>query len=200
MQYDSICFEKFKKSCKETIHVIATDGFINQDCVTNKFGSPHLTYMCGTWHLFDSILPKCYRLKTFGLIKTYLQNMCYSKTESHFEEAFAKAMSILHQKPVCNENLEEHLRKFYNKHSTYASYILSKKGTRGCYGSSISESNHSSVLVHINDGVNLITVSVRNHTHTSKRFIFCQKKHINNWNSVLYVLYNESIQLNLVYT
>ena len=79
--------------------------------------------------------------------------MCYSRTESQFEESFSKAMSILQEKQNRNENLEEQLRKFYNKCSTYAPYTLSKtRGTCGCRGSSISESNHSSVLVHLNEG------------------------------------------------
>ena len=36
------------QTSNENIHVIVAYGFINQDCVTNKFGLPHATYMCGT--------------------------------------------------------------------------------------------------------------------------------------------------------
>ena len=75
-----------KRRTNENIHVIAADGFINHNCVTNKFGLPNATYTCDTWHLFT--------------------------------------------------------------HPT----SLVKKGTKGCHGSSISESNHSSVLVHLNEG------------------------------------------------
>ena len=184
------------KRTNENIHVIAADGFINQDCVTNKFGLPHATYMCDTWHLFDSILPKRFGIDTFGQIKPYLQSMCYSKTESQFDEAFTKAMSVLQDKPFRDENLEEQLRKFYNERTTYASHILSKKrGTRGCHGSSISESNHSSVLVHLNEG-DKFGNSYCEKPHTLvKDLFFRQKKHINHWNSVLY---NESIQLDVL--
>ena len=129
-----------KKRTNETIHVVAADGFINQDCVTNKFGLPNAIYMCDTWHLFDSILPKRFGISTFELIKPYLQLKYYSKTESQFEESFNKAMNILQQKPDRDENFEEQLRKFYNERSMYASHIMSKKrGTCGCHGSSISE-------------------------------------------------------------
>lgn len=62
------------------VYVIAADCFIIQDCITNKFGLPHATYMCNAWHLFDSNLAKCFGLEIFRLIKPYLQNMCYSKT------------------------------------------------------------------------------------------------------------------------
>ena len=142
-----------KRRSNENIHVIAADGFINQDCVTNKFGLPNATYMCDVWHLFDSILPKRFGNETFNAIKTYLQSMCYSKTESHFEQAYNKAMKILQDKPSSTANSEDQLRKFYNEKNMYTSHILSKKkGTRGCHGSSISESNHSSVLVHLNEG------------------------------------------------
>ena len=126
-------FKNSKKRTNENIHVIAADVFINQDCVTNKFGLPHATYMCDTWHLFDFILPKCFVVGTFNLTKTYLQSICYSKTEAQFELAFTKAMTILQEKHVCNENLEEHLCKFYNEKNMYASYILSKKGVQGCW-------------------------------------------------------------------
>ena len=109
--------------------------------------------MCDTWHLFDSILPKRFGVDTFNCIKSYLQSMCYCKTEAQFEQAYDKALQILQSKPNRNEHLEEQLRKFHNEKDMYASYILSKKrGTKGCHGSSISEANHSSVLVHLNDG------------------------------------------------
>ena len=71
-----------KRRTNKNIHVIATDEFINQDCVTNEFRLPNATYMCDTWHLFDSILPKRFGLETFNSIKIYLQSMCYSKTDS----------------------------------------------------------------------------------------------------------------------
>ena len=64
------------KRSNENIHVIAADGFINQDCVTNKFGLPHATYMCDTWHLFASILPKRFGVDTFNMIKPYTYKVC----------------------------------------------------------------------------------------------------------------------------
>ena len=62
--------------------------------------------MCDTWHLFDSILPKEFGIDTFNLIKIYLQSMCFSKTESQFEQAYAKGMKILQEKTSRNENHE----------------------------------------------------------------------------------------------
>ena len=63
--------------------------------------------MCDTWHLFDSIFPKCFGVDTFNLIKSFLQSMCYSKTETQFEQEYTKAITILQEKPSRNENLEE---------------------------------------------------------------------------------------------
>ena len=49
---------------------------------------------------------------------------------------------------------ETSLREFESMKDTYATSILCKKrGTRGKHGSSISKSNYSSILVHLNDGV-----------------------------------------------
>lgn len=185
-----------RRRTNENIHVIAADGFINQDCVTNRFGLPNAIYMCDMWHLFDSILPKRFGLETFNNLKTYLKDMVYSRTQTLFEEAYNKAMNVLLQNELRNENLEENLRKFYNERSTYATYILSKKrGTRGCHGSSISESNHSSVLVHLNDGDKFgNTYCEKPHTLVKDLF-YRQRTHINHWNSVLY---NESLQLDLL--
>ena len=185
-----------KNRTNENINVIAADGFINQDCVTNKFGLPNAIYMCDTWHLFDSILPKRFGIDTYNLIKTYLQNMCYAKTESQFEQAYEKGMEILQDKSSRDENHEQQLRKFYNERNMYASYILSKKrGTRGCHGSSISESNHSSVLVHLNEG-DKHGNSYCEKPHTLvKDLFFRQKKHINQWNMQLY---NESVELDVI--
>ena len=185
-----------KRRTNEMINVIAADGFINQDCVTNKFGLTNATYMCDMWHLFDSILPKCFGVDIFTLIKSYLQSMCYSKTEAQFQQAYDKAMKILQSKTTRNENLEEQLRKFYNDKDMYASYILSKKrGTKGCHGSSISEANHSSVLVHLNDG-DKFGNSYCEKPHTLvKDLFFRQKNHMNHWNGLLY---NEAIQLDVI--
>ena len=89
-------------------------------------------------------------------------------------------MTILQERHAHNENMEEQLRKFYNEKNMYASYILSKKrGTRGCHGSSISESNRSSVLLHLNEG-DKFGNSYCKTTHTLvKDLFFRQKKHIN---------------------
>ena len=43
---------------KENIYVVASDGFVDQDTVSEEFKMPNAIYMSYQWHLFDSILPK----------------------------------------------------------------------------------------------------------------------------------------------
>lgn len=60
------------------------------------------------------------------------------------------------------------------------------KGNQGCHGSSILGSNHTSILIHLNDG-NKFGNSYCEKSHTLiKDLFFYQEKHINHWNSVLY--------------
>ena len=176
--------KNFKKRINENIYVITADGFINRDCVsTNKVGLPHATYMCDTWYLFDSILSKYFGIDTFGLIKPNLQSMRYSKTESQSEESFTKEMTILQEKHNLDENLEEQLRKFYKKKSTYASHILSKKGAHLVATVPVYQNQTIQVYWYIKIKVTSLAIdTMRNHTHWSK--IFCQKKHMYHQESV----------------
>ena len=66
-------------------------------------------------------------------------------------------------------------------------YILCKKnGTRGKHGSSISNMNNSSILIHLNDGFkNGDHYSKKTHTLVKDLFLQ-QEKHIIKWNQQIY--------------
>ena len=47
-----------KKRSKYDIDVVATDGVLDQDKVTNTLGLPNAIFMADVYHLLDSVLPK----------------------------------------------------------------------------------------------------------------------------------------------
>ena len=102
--------------------------------------------------------------------------MIYSNTKQGFEDNHKKAMELLQKRDQRNVKHESLLQEFEKQKDSYATYILSKKkGSRGKYGSSISEMNHSSILAHLNDGL-----KNGNHysekPHTMVKDLFLRKK------------------------
>lgn len=77
--------------------------------------------------------------------------MCNAKSENENEISFESAMATLENNPNRIGKPKEELRKFRNKKAFRAHHILCKqKGTKGKHGSSLAESNHSSVLAFLN--------------------------------------------------
>ena len=103
-----------------------------------------------------------------------------------------KALELLSLRDKRHAKHETALREFESDKNSYASYILrTKKGTRGRHGSNISKINHSSILVHLNEGL-----KHGNHysekTHTLVKDLFVrQEKHIIRWNQQMYNEYND---------
>ena len=97
-------------------------------------------------------------------------------------------MKLLKDSGRLNANLEERLLKYYNEQECYAQYILlKKKGTRGICGSTSSEQNPSSVLVHLN-GWEFTWNQYNKIPHTFVKDLFNrQRKHVNKWNETLYI-------------
>ena len=72
---------------------------------------------------------------------------------------------------------------------TYHIYCVKKKkkkGTRGKHGSSVSDSNHSSVLVHLNDCIENGNQYCENPQTLVKDLFFRQDKHAVRWNQQIY--------------
>ena len=85
----------------------------------------------------------------FNMIQEFLKGMVHAKSIDVFQQSYFDAIKAVghHTKSL------EALEKFHKEKDGYAQYILDMiPGTRGKHGSSASESNHSSVLVYLNDG------------------------------------------------
>ena len=183
------------KRARSQIYVLSADGFVSQDIVTNKFNLPNAVFMADQWHLFDSVLPKRFGDYHYRRIEGHLREMCNATSEHVFDVAYSKAMAMLQNAVNRNGKAEDELKSFKEEKATYASYILCKKrGTRGKHGSSLAESNHSSVLVFLNDGEKKINTYCEE-PHTLVKDLFQRQKcHINKWNEELY---NDSLKMHI---
>ena len=80
--------------------------------------------------------------------------MADARTEIYFEDVFKGAKLLLETKLERDGKVEAVLLQYAKDRDTYAYYrLVQLKGTRGRRGSAPSEQNHSSILVHLNDGM-----------------------------------------------
>ena len=179
--------ENTNKRTRHDINVVAADGVLNQEKVTNTLGLPNAIFMADVYHLLDSVLSKQFGLECFTLIQNNIKKMIFSKTKEHFDENYHKAMELLQSRDKRKMKHESSLREFESQKETYATYILCKKrGTRGKHGSSISESNHSSILVYLNDGIKNGNLYCEKPQTLVKDLFMRQDKHVIKWNQQIY--------------
>ena len=139
------------------------------------------------FHVFDSILPNLLQ-KYYDHVEPYLRQMVDSATEKYFE--FSLKQAKLKIKSINNGREDREasasLDMFADKRSCYASHILKIcKGTMGRKGSSVAESNHSSVLVYLNDGVRKQNDYCEDPHALMNDLFQIQKGHIQKWNVLL---------------
>ena len=113
-----------EKRRRQDINVVAADGVLNQEKVTNTLGLPNAIYMSDVYHLLDSVLPKQFGAECYNLIQTHIKLMIYSKTKSGFDEHYNTAMELLCSREKRQMRHESSLREFESQKESYASYIL----------------------------------------------------------------------------
>ena len=173
-------FSKVPNRKRKDVYVVTTDGFVTQETVTDKFELPNAIYMADRWHLLDSILPNRFGKVVFEKITHFLRGMCNARSAQQFEKEYSSARSVLES--IRNRNYEHivSLEKFSRDRKNYTDYILStNRGTRGYHGSSCAEQNHSSLLIHLNDGYRTGNQYFKD-PHTFLKDTFqCRQKHVN---------------------
>ena len=184
------------KRKKEDINVVAADGILDQNKVTHMLQLPNAIYMADVFHLLDSILPKKFGIDCYNLISDHLKQMIYSKTKEGFDSGYKVALDMLQNRDQRYAKYESSLHEFVEKKDSYASYILcKKKGTRGKHGSSISETNHASILCHLNDGSKQGNHYYEKPYTLVKDLFIRQQNHIVKWNQQMYDENNDLILL-----
>ena len=181
---------------REEIYVVAADGAVTQESITNIYRLPNAKYMADQWHLFDSILPLRFGKYYFELLHPTLKGMCHAISQDQFNECYDKGMTMLQERESRNINIEDELEKFNKEKATYASYLLKQmRGTRGYHGSSLSESNHSSVLVYLNKGMKRESNYKKEPLQLVKDLFKRQEIHVNKWNEEIY---HDAMKLHLI--
>ena len=80
--------------------------------------------------------------------------MIQLKSAAEFDGIYNAGRNLLENQMEKNGQLMSDFEQFTNNKMQYAEYCISQvPGNRGRKGSAISESNHSSVLIYLNDGV-----------------------------------------------
>ena len=97
------------------------------------------------------------------------------------------AVSLLKQNPNHSHSLINDLKELYSERASFALYsVKSIQGNRGRRGSSCSESNHSSIIIHLNDGVRSLNKYCEHPTTLFKDLLRRQEYHIKKWNNKLF--------------
>ena len=154
------------------VYVVAGDGFFNQEMM-QSFGLPNARFVTDYYHLFTTLLPDRFGQSMHNKLESFLKQMADARSESYFETAFKNDTDVLESMPTRNGVAENVLQNYANDRYTCSFYKLQQiKGTRGRRGSAPSEQNHSSVLVHLNDGDKKEKNVVNSHMLSSRTYLY----------------------------
>ena len=177
---------RYSRRSKSEVKAISSDGFLSQPIIEGM-GFTTTKFIIDFWHLFHSILPKQFGLHDFNIIQHELIAMTNSCSEEKCAEHFEAARQILIGLHSRTEEKLNHLYKFFENRETYALYAIRQiPGTRGYRGSTCAESNHSSLIIHLNNGVRGVTRYSEEPTTLFKDMLERQRSHILKWNKKLY--------------
>ena len=115
------------KRTRSDIDVVASDGILDQEKVTNNLQLPNAIFMADVYHLLDSVSPKRFVVECFNLLQSNIKQMIYSNTKQGFEDKYKKAMELLQKRDQRNVKYESLLQEFEKQKDSYATYILCKE-------------------------------------------------------------------------
>ena len=138
---------------KEDIYCVSGDGFFDDNSL-KQWGLSNAKFITDHWHLFESSsLSKSFGEYYYNIIQGDLRQMSYSNTEDMFKKYYASAKKKLKDISKNNKLIIDKLDEFASRNGNYSkfkiNYIL---GSLERMGSTPSEQNHSSVIVHLNNG------------------------------------------------
>jgi len=119
----------------------------------SDLGFTNARYVTDKQHLIESGLRNKFGAAAHDLLNAHLLRMINAVSEREFDDTLLAAHSLLQSMPSQNGEWKQKLDEFASQRESYAHYCLNNiPGNRGIQGSSASESNHSSVLSHLNRG------------------------------------------------
>ncbi|KAL7524268.1 hypothetical protein ACHAXR_000497, partial [Thalassiosira sp. AJA248-18] len=138
-------------------------------------------------HLIESGLVKKFGKGGCEKLLGHLLALIRAPTETDFNTTLGSAQNLLESMTPRNGQLEADLQDFADLKNTYSQYCLDKiPGNRGRHGNQISESNHSSVLVFVNDGNSKGNTFCEHPIILIRQLLKRQKKHVNTCNGRLF--------------
>ena len=168
------------------VSIVAGDGFFDQEMII-AFGFTNAKYITDQWHLLDSGLCKMFGKRAYVLLKGHLVRMVKATSETEFEEVLQSANELLLHQLKRNGQMEQDLATFASRRKTYSTYCIAQiPGNMGRHGSSISESNNASALVHLNDGNKKGNNFCEHPIVLIRELLTRQKNHVNKTNMMLW--------------
>ena len=186
--------EKTPARSPESVEAFAGDGIFDEDTV-RLLGFPNAAFLTDQNHLFRSALANMFGAHIYEHIKPHIRHMIYAGSEKNFNTALNNAFTVLGSLPARDLEAEGKLTTFASNRMTYSQYCLNLiPGTRGLRGSAMAEQNHSSTLIHLNDGKRGINEYCEQ-PMTLVKDLFCRQNiHVAKWNRQLYI--DEQARLN----
>jgi len=168
------------------VSIVSGDGFFNQEIVI-ELGFINARFVTDQWHMLDSGLLKKFGKIGHELLRGHLVQMIHAGSELEFDDILRSGFELIRAQPQMNGQMESDLEAFAGLKDTYASYCLAKiPGNRGLHGNAASESNHSSVLVTLNDGNKFGNTFCEHPIVLIRELLKRQRKHVSITNERLF--------------
>ena len=138
------------------------------------------------------ILPNRFGKSTYLLIENNLRKMANASTEEECNDQFNNAKRII--RTTCSDAHEKMilLNELYEERCSFSLYsIRNIPGSRGRRGSTSSESNHSSLVIHLNGGQKSVSEYTEHPATMFRDLLSRQANHIKKWNEKLFNQGNE---------
>ena len=122
------------------------------------------------------------------MIEIQLRNMANALSENVCKKEFEDAIQILRTRCRTSDLSIHKLKDFYNERLCFARYSIQRipSSSRGRRGSTCAESNHSSVVIHLNDGKRSVSTYTEHPTTLFRDLLRRQSEHIKKWNAQLF--------------
>ena len=113
--------------------------------------------------------------------------MANAHTEDDCKKAFDDAVRVLRTRSSNGHVSINILKDLYKERKSFSQYsIKSIPSSRGRRGSTCSESNHSSIIIHLNGGQRSVSEYTEHPATMFRDLLIRQSHHINKWNSELF--------------
>ena len=129
------------------------------------------------------------------MIEIQLRNMANAISEKVCKKEFEDAIKILRSRCKTSELSIHKLTDLYKERLCFARYSIQRiPSSRGRRGSTCAESNHSSIVIHLNDGKRSVSTYTEHPTTLFRDLLKRQSEHIKKWNAQLF---NEDNLMNI---